>query len=342
MECALDTSFVSDSSGEVMTGNVSILTSSEPNPTEDGDMFCDAKTVQDAKQKLLKYAVARPTLVVLQGNYTVKQFLKLFPTDSKENNWSKQRLLERRIYIFELPTKVHDAAAQSVVLQLRSLSRWVRSEGSGDIVLGNNTLLQPDGAIYVRGNAGMGGERPGAVDSRNNKLPKVVIEVSLTEPFSSIFALPAAYFRAAGEGRDDGIRGVVIVIVRREGGSQGGGLGRKQMVALYYAFGVNNDEGQPRPSAAISFGDYLHPSTKAAIMTHGRVPAGGLSGVQVDEDYVECDQAGLDQYKLEIPAAALLHGISPASQIAMQFDPNRPLFVDLYELKDDIIASSQD
>ena len=103
-----------------------------------------------------------------------------------------------------------------------------------------------------------------------------------------------------------------------------------QMVALYYPYGNNDADGNPIPTQAVSFGDYLHIQTRNAIVQHGRVPTGLLQGVGMNGP--PCDQDGIPAYQFRIPRDALWHGCNEQLKQAMEY-PDHDLPVDLYQIK---------
>lgn len=229
-----------------------------------------------------------------------------------------------KVQIFELPSDLHDSAAAGILLQLRDQHRCVMSKGSGDICIGETTKLQPDQSIYI---SKANEPRPGAVDARGKRLPKIVVEVSYSEPNRSIGSLPMLYFSVGGE---EGIQGVILVFIRHADPPV---EGRCQLVALLYDCRADRDaEGYLVPSAAISFGDYLHGSTKCAIADHCRVPEGLWTGALGMHPEVVCDQPELEPFQLQIDGELLWRGYDPAARARLAAN-NETFVVDLFELK---------
>lgn len=322
----LDLSIVSDSSERVIVGGAAAVF--DPEKADINEVT--ANNIKEAKSLL-----SLSTAVKLNGQYSIERYLKLFPIESKKSSWCKHRLYEGTVQIFEIPSTFHEAIAGGFSAQLMRHTH-VQYRGNANIAIGDNTVLQPDASYYLDDHQR---DLPGAVDVRRAKLPKVVVEVSYHEPYSSLFALPQKYFDAAAEGpNDQGIQGVILVVFRPEGGGapEPAAVQRFQLVALYYAFNQTDESGVLLPSLAISFGDYLHPATKEAIESHGQVQPGQLRGVlgryTNDEATVLCDRLGLPEYRFEIPAEAMWRGYRQQDREAMGFDAN-PFVIDLFAVK---------
>jgi hypothetical protein len=265
----------------------------------------------------------RSSLAVLTGTYSPKAYDRLLQRgEGKRGKWCHHRLVNGQVQLFELPTEIHEVAASQILLQLRDQNRYVQSKGSGDIFTNATTKLEPDESIFIDGDDV---PRPGAVDPNGGRLPKIVVEVSYSEPYKSIGALPARYFSVGGE---NGIQAVILIVIRHPVQPV---EGRCQMVVLLYDYRTPRDaNGDPVPSMAISFGDYLYWSTKRAIDRHCRVPNDRWSGVGIHQ--VVCDQEGLVAFQLQIDGELLWKGYDAAARARLAAT-NTPFVVDLYEMK---------
>lgn len=291
-----------------------------------------AKDVTEAK-KLLKGLTASPTLVTLEGNYDFDGFKRLFPGDKIRA--CHRRLIDGVVQIFEIPSQVHEAVAANVFAQLTQHNNCIESNGSADIVINNQTLLQPDGSLFVLPPPTLNMGIPGSVDHAGKRQAKIVLEVSVTEPYRSIAELPRKYFAGGGDEAINGIQGVIIFIIRRS--TSPAREGQYQMIALYYPRNnVNNND--PVPSIAISFGHYLSPLTKRCLTKHLRMPVNVLQGVGVG-NAVACNQQGLPTYQFPIPNAALCHGFDENARLAMALNSNSTA-VDLFNIQRRIVLAT--
>lgn len=308
--------------------NVRIDESSDLQREEDNEEetydYKVVKTVEEGKS-FLKESKAALCLVELASKYTVKQFQKLFPGDKVYG--CHARLNDGQIQIFELPSRVHEAVGSAVYDLLKQQNRHILSMRSGDITISDNTLLQPDDSYYIRS---FDQVIPGAVDHKQMLLPKIVVEVSYSEGYSSISALPKQYFSI---GNGDGVQGVLLFFVRKC--TVRGREEEYQMVVLYYQCGHNDLNGDPVPTIAKSFGHYLVPVTKNKIVTECNVPEGLLEGVGIGGG--PCNSVGLPLYRLEIPYEALWHGYSPEARALMQFAED-PFIIDLFEVQRRVVV----
>ena len=291
------------------------------NEPEDPDEYytATANSLKDAIELLREHPSG---MITLEDEYTVDSFYRKFCKNIDKIPHCHIRLVAGEVRIFELPTGVHESVANNILIQLSRQNRFIESQGSGDIVIDNNTLLQPDQSILLyRTNT-----RPpvAATDLRGNMLPKVVIETSYSEQYGSIFSLPHLYFSV---GNGAGIQGVILLIIRRSKAYPD----NWQMVALYYPYGNNDDHGNPAPTQAISFGDYLHTRTRNIILEQGHVPQGLLCGVGVNND-PPCNQEGLALYQFGVPRDALWHGCDEELRNLLEY-PANDLSVDLYSLQ---------
>jgi hypothetical protein len=177
------------------------------------------KNVKLAKRLLTgKRPTANSTpLIILETKYDVKGFNRLFAVD-KIQGCHARLLDDGEVQIYELPNRQHEIVSANVYEQLFTKNNCTKSNRSADIV--NQTLLQPDGSLLIRPPSGIPNMViPGSVDHMANTLPKIVIEVSCTEPYDSIAQLPKQYFAAGRDGDAvNGIptvQGVIIFIIRR-------------------------------------------------------------------------------------------------------------------------------
>lgn len=228
------------------------------------------------------------------------------------------RLLHGKIQIYEVPNHIHEAVATEICGQLCYQNRNIGGTGSGRIHINDDLRLEPDQSFYIDNRRNV---RPGAVDFMGRKLPKLIIETSFSEAYSSIFSLPQHYF-SIGEG--DGVQAVLIVIVRKHADSF-------QMAAFLYEHNhiVN---GVYTPSVAMSFGDYLHEQTRRALVEYSHVDEEAFIGYGITEDYPPCDHRGMPEYQLNIPAEALWHGVDAADRDQLDFNEDG-FHVDLFEVK---------
>lgn len=292
---------------------------------EDDEMIHeDVASIKEARA-LLENAYSKQTLVELSGHYTIQGYDKLLDNgEGAQGKWCHHRLVNGKALFFELPSHLHESAAAGILLQVARQHRCVMSKGSGDIVIGETTKLEPDESIYI---SKANEPRPGAVDARGKRLPKIVVEVSYSEPNRSIGSLPRLYFSVGGE---EGIQGVILVFIRHADPPV---EGRCQLVALLYDYRADRDaEGYPVPSAAISFGDYLHGSTKTAIAYHCRVPEELWTGALGMHPEVVCDRPELEPFQLQIDGELLWRGYDPAARARLAAN-NEAFVVDLFELK---------
>jgi hypothetical protein len=246
--------------------------------------------------------------VQLKGDYTCKRFLQKFPTDGKYS--CHMRLVDSKVVIYEVPSQVHDVMAQEAFRQFVVQDPSIRSLGSADIQINATTLLRPDQSFRVRPNNGFV-ER--GRDYAGQSLPSVVIEVAVTESYSSIFGLPAIYF-STGE---NGIRGVLLIIIRKSKRN-----GRYQMVACYYRHDSDT------PTRLMSFGEYLNIKTANTILEYSHADAAALNGV--DRGGPPCDENNRDFYRFPIESEDLWHGCTP--DVIANNNVPAYYFLDLYEL----------
>eukprot|EP01033_Poteriospumella_lacustris_P005661 gene5661-4051_t len=162
-------------------------------------------------------------------------------------------------------------------------------------------------------------------------IPKLVVEVSYTQPYHKLFPRLDTYF-SFGDGH--GVRAVLNIIIRRTAGGVAQPANALQLVAVFYEYDKVGDEGVPLPSAAISFGDYLNSRTKHAIESGGHVPANMMRGVGID-DAPPCNDAHRQEYLLSIPKATVLfHDYTEDEITAMDVAVEEPHFhIDLYSLQ---------
>eukprot|EP01033_Poteriospumella_lacustris_P012737 gene12737-9106_t len=321
MEGAVDANVSSAGPGEAV---VAVAVPSQSSDEDDETIHEDVASIKVARA-LLENTHPKQTVVELAGHYTIQGYDKLFGNgEGSQGKWCHHRLVSGKVQLFELPSHLHESAAAGILLQLRDQHRCVMSKGSGDIVIDETTKLEPDESIYI---SKANEPRPGAVDARGNRLPKIVVEVSHSELCSSIGSLPTRYFSVGGE---EGIQGVILVFIRHADPPV---EGRYQMVALLYDYRADRDAaGYPVPSAAISFGDYLHGNTKTAIAEHCRVPEGLWTGALGVQPEVVCDRPELEPFQLQIDGELLWRGYDPAARARLAAN-NEAFVVDLFELK---------
>jgi hypothetical protein len=114
------------------------------------------------------------------------------------------------IYEVEVPSKLHEIVATNIASQIRDLfGEVVIGSGRADIRIEERTIREPDQSLYVDSEEF---DIQRAIDAANETLPRIIIEVSYTEPYESIFGSSGHYFSIIGDG--NGIRGVALIIIR--------------------------------------------------------------------------------------------------------------------------------
>jgi hypothetical protein len=215
-------------------------------------------------------------------------------------------LINGKIQIYEVPSSTHEVAARDILCQLRDQNRCVSSNGSGTLTFDDVTRLEPDESVFI---CVPGLAIPGALDIKGVRLPKVVIEVSFREDYTSIFSLPEKYFSI-----DNGVRAVILIIIRRNQSNKR----VRQLIACYYSHNENI------PIVVRSFGLDLHVLTKNAIIRHSGLQqlnnqeiANRFRGVGImynGQDDPRCDQNGIALYQLTIPSGELWFGYDYATR----------------------------
>eukprot|EP01033_Poteriospumella_lacustris_P009043 gene9043-6495_t len=230
-ESVVETSFVME--GAVASTLPSADTAAGPchsSNVEEDMGYREVSSLEEARE-WLEERHPRSSLAVLAGTYSPKAYDRLLQRgEGKRGKWCHHRLVNGQVQLFELPTKMHEVAASQILLQLRDQNRYVQSEGSGDIFINATTKLEPDESIFIDGDDV---PRPGAVDPNGGQLPKIVVEVSYSEPYNSIGALPARYFSVGGE---NGIQAVILIFIHHPVQPV---EGRCQMVVLLYDYRIH-------------------------------------------------------------------------------------------------------
>lgn len=287
-------------------------------------IYQTAESCREALE-LLRNSTTPVTSVTLTGSYNATTFQRIF---SRMAKWCHLSLINGTVEIYELPSPIHDRAGEEIFVQLRDQSRFIRSTLTSDIQFNETTILQPDMGIIVENPNVL---FPGARDSRNRKIPKLIVEVSYHQPHSRVFPRVDTYFSI---GNGHGVRAVLIIIIRQTTGDVAQPARALQLVAVLYQYGALGEGGVPLPSAAISFGDYLHSRTKHAIESSGHVPANMMRGVGID-DAPPCNDSHRQEYLLPIPKATVLfHDFTEEEIAATDVVVEAPYFhIDLYSLQ---------
>jgi hypothetical protein len=268
--------------------------------------------------------------VELHGDFTVDAFYEKFPIDCKFP--FHKELVSGKILIYEAPSKLHEIVATEIAFQFRDLfGKVVVGSGSADIRIKERTIREPDQSLYVDPEEF---EIQRAVDAANEMLPRIVIEVSYSEGYQSIFGLPAQYF-SVGDG--NGIRGVVLIIIRRHDIIHD----RFQMIACYYRYNLNV------PTRILSFGHYLDPRTEASIILYsgltnitangifrgvGRMnPDGGLDPL--------CEDDSNSLYHFPIESDDLWYGCNAATR--QLYNVGEYIHINLFQMKNMVVRSKR-
>lgn len=231
-------------------------------------------------------------------------------SDERKYRYHK-RLLDGKILIYEVPTLAHDTVSGKIAAQFRDYGRYVRSRGSTDIRIDSHGVLQPDGSIFIEQ---MNLNIYRALDAAGNPLPRIVLEVSYSEPYDSIFSLPQIYFSV---GNGNGIRGVLFVIIRKSRVHN-----QFQMIACEYRYGVNYPAGK--------------------IIHHSKLPeaeVGRFSGVGRESNgqlNPPCDIDHIEFYRFPIESEDLWHCCDP--QIMAGYNVDQYYYIDLHEVKRLLLA----
>lgn len=204
------------------------------------------------------------------------------------------RLVNNKLYIYEIPTAIHEAVVTAFIGGVMSLNITLSGSVHDPFMILNSPILRFDNGAMEPDFSFHNLLRPAAVD----QYPNVVVEVAYTESYDSVFSSVATYFSRPS------VRVVIIVkLPHRRNQSAGRRLISQMIVCVYRAEDWHNN--LHRACQAISFGVQLHPITAAQIIARSGVEEKAFIGVGRHANEVRCIGPNIDQYQLMIPGEDL-------------------------------------
>eukprot|EP01036_Dinobryon_divergens_P031355 gene31355-40741_t len=143
-------------------------------------------------------------------------------------------------------------------------------------------------------------------DANGSHLPDIIVEVAVTQSYEALFHRPLIFFSDAYPG----VKAVVLIkLVQCHHGV--GPTMINQMVAVVFR---RNVDGVPKPTIAISFGQYLHPSTRSDILLHSKIEPELFVGTGMHNVDEQCSGPGIQMFQLQVLEADRVWEHVPANQ----------------------------
>lgn len=254
----------------------------------------------------------------------------VFFSNGKERLPFRMRLVEGKVWIYEVPSLAHDATASWIlsIFSLHGFNNMINEInpykiGQCTLKFDDGSCLEPDLAINNE-------MRLNCTPQNMIHYPNVVVEVAYSENYASVVNTVPIYFRSAG---------IRVVIILKLGYSRRvdaeGRLIISYMIASLYRH-ANWDAGDRLPQQAISFGHRLHYQTVNAFSVAVLSLVDGENVVDIEATFYQrfvgvgrhnnnqpCDHPNNPNYQLTVSAEDVWEGVP---------EINRPVLHDIQKV----------